>query len=82
MAIHLPIGPLKTRSGWSRYRDANPIPTSQLAHDITTAPSGPVQLNPFRHSIKPNESASHKRSICECSEHFIDTVAFCHYLFE
>ena len=27
---------------WSRYRDANPVPTSPLADDITTAPSGPV----------------------------------------
>ena len=26
--------------GWSRYRDANPVPTSPLADDITTAPSG------------------------------------------
>ena len=25
VALHLPIGPLKTRSGWSRYRDANPV---------------------------------------------------------
>ena len=36
MAIHLPIGPLKTRSG------LEPVPTSPLADDITTAPSGPV----------------------------------------
>ena len=47
MAIHLPIGPLKTCSGlepgWSRYRDVNPVPTSSLADDITTALSGPVK---------------------------------------
>ena len=36
MAIHL---------GWSRYLDANPVPTSPLADDITTAPSGPVCLS-------------------------------------
>ena len=42
MAIHLPIGPLKTTLGWSRYQDTNPVPTSPLADDITTAPSGPV----------------------------------------
>ena len=40
MAIHLPIGSLKTTLGWSRYRDANPVPTSPLSDDITTAPSG------------------------------------------
>ena len=28
--------------GWSRYRDANPLPTRPLADDITTAQSGPV----------------------------------------
>ena len=35
MAIHLPIG-------LERYRDANPVPTSPLLDDITSAPSGPV----------------------------------------
>ena len=42
MALHLPIGLLKPALGWSRYRDANPVPTSPLADDITTAPSVPV----------------------------------------
>ena len=28
--------------GWSMYQDANPVPTSPLANDITTAPSGSV----------------------------------------
>ena len=44
MAVHLLIGHLKTRSGldWIRYRDANPVPTSSLADDTATAPSGPV----------------------------------------
>ena len=41
MTLHLPIGP-KPALGWSRYRDANPVPTSPLSDDITTAPSGPV----------------------------------------
>ena len=36
MAIHLSIGSLKTRSG------LEPVPTSPLADDITTAPSGPI----------------------------------------
>ena len=36
MALHLPIGPLKTRS-WLE-------PTSPLADDIATAPSGPVDI--------------------------------------
>ena len=39
VAIHLPIG---SSLGWSRYRDANPVSTSPLADNITTAPSGPV----------------------------------------
>ena len=41
MASHLPIGSLKTCSG------LEPVPrckTSPLADDITTAPSGPVNL--------------------------------------
>ena len=42
MALHLPIGPLKTVLGWRRYRNANPVPTSPLSYDITTAPSGPI----------------------------------------
>ena len=29
---------------WSRYRDANPAPTTPLADDIATAPSGPVLI--------------------------------------
>ena len=38
VALHLPIGSLKTDHGWSRYQDANPVPTSQLADDIATTP--------------------------------------------
>ena len=49
MVIHLPTHwvfkiPL---IGWSRYRDANTIPTSPLADDITTALSGPVNNTRF-----------------------------------
>ena len=40
VTIHLSIGPLKQ----IRYRDANPVPTSPLANDVATAPSGPVNL--------------------------------------
>ena len=43
MALHLPIESLKKPPlSWSRYRDENPVPTSPLADDVTTAPSGPV----------------------------------------
>ena len=42
VALYLTIGPLKTALGWSRYRDAYPVPTSPLADDIATAPSGLV----------------------------------------
>ena len=49
MAIHLPIGPLKS---WSLHRDANPVPTSPLADDVTTAPSGPVPKDSPRLSLK------------------------------
>ena len=37
------MGSYKSAMGWSRYRDANPVPTSPLADDdIATVPSGPV----------------------------------------
>ena len=42
VAIHQPIGSLKTHSGLDQYRDANQVPTSPLADDVTTAPLGPV----------------------------------------
>ena len=42
MAIHQPIGPLKTRSGLEPVPRYDPVPTSPLADDITTVPSGPV----------------------------------------
>ena len=35
MALHLPIGPLVYALGWSRYRDANPVPTSLLADGLS-----------------------------------------------
>ena len=38
------IGPLKKPAlCWSRYRDANPVPTIPLADEIATALSGPVR---------------------------------------
>ena len=36
MALHLLNGPLKTRSGFEQYHDANPVPISPLANDLTT----------------------------------------------
>ena len=43
VALHLPIGSLKNPAlGWSRYQDVNPVPTSTLADDVASAPSGPV----------------------------------------
>ena len=36
MALHLSIGPLNNRIGWSRYRDVNQVPTSLLADDTAT----------------------------------------------
>ena len=36
-------GSLKPALGWSRYRDANPVPTSSLADDLAIASSGPVK---------------------------------------
>ena len=42
VALHLPNVPFKKSAlGWSRYRDTNSVPTSPLADDIATAPSGP-----------------------------------------
>ena len=46
MVMHLHIRPLKPALGWSRCRDANPVPTNLLADDLATAPSGPV-VNPL-----------------------------------
>ena len=42
MALHLPIGHLKTRSGLEPVPRCEPSTISPLAHDITTAPSEPV----------------------------------------
>ena len=44
--------------GWSRYRDANPVPTSPLTDDLATAPSGPVR----KHQAKNQDvwAASHQ----------------------
>ena len=39
MALHLPIGSLKTQSGLEPVPRCEPSP---LADDITTAPSGPM----------------------------------------
>ena len=36
VALQLTIAPL----GWSQYWDTNPVPSSPLADDIATAPSG------------------------------------------
>ena len=44
MALHLPIGPLKTHSGLDSVPRCEPS-TSQLADDIATEPSGPVGIN-------------------------------------
>ena len=34
VAIHLPIGSLKNPAlGWSRYRDANPVPQSEVLNN-------------------------------------------------
>ena len=40
--LHLPIGPLKTSSGFELVPRCEP--TSPLADDIATAPSGPVTM--------------------------------------
>ena len=43
MALHLPIGPLKTLSGLEpEFRDMNPVQTTIFADDIANAPLGPV----------------------------------------
>ena len=35
--LRLPIAPLKTHLSCSRYRDANPVPTSPLTDYLSTA---------------------------------------------
>ena len=48
MTLHLPIWAFKNHAlCWSRYRDANPVPTSPLADDVAIAPLGPAVLNMF-----------------------------------
>ena len=42
MALHLPIGSFKTRSGLKPVPRCEPSTYQPLADDITTAPSGPV----------------------------------------
>ena len=44
MALHLPIGPLKTRSELEPVPRYEPSTYKPIADDITTAPSGPVSL--------------------------------------
>ena len=51
VALHPPTGPLKNNNIWgsSRYRDVNPVPTSQLADDtLETAPFWPVRSGQVR----------------------------------
>ena len=49
MALHLPIRTLKTSSGLEPVSRSIPVPTSPLADDITTAPSGsgPIYVKLF-----------------------------------
>ena len=54
MALRLPNGPFKNTLGWSRYRDANPVPTTPLTADLATAPLGSVNRftdTPFRYRL-------------------------------
>ena len=54
MALRLPNGPFKNTLGWSRYRDANPVPTTPLTVDVATAPLGSVNRftdTPFRYRL-------------------------------
>ena len=45
MALHLHIGPLKPSLGWSRNRDAKPVPTSPLADDLASSLSWASSLD-------------------------------------
>ena len=45
MVLHLPIASLKTDSGRSQYRDANPVPTSFVTDDLTTTQLRLVYVN-------------------------------------
>ena len=38
MALHIPTEIIKNALSWSRYRDANPVPTSPLADDLAIRP--------------------------------------------
>ena len=60
MAIHLPIGSLKTRSGLEPVPRCEP--STYLADDITSAPSGPVK----NHSTDEHLSARACMCVCVC----------------
>ena len=51
MALHLPFWSLKTRFGLEPGRDANPVPTTPLADDLGTAPSGPDKCMEYTRKI-------------------------------
>ena len=44
VALHLPMGSLKTCSGLELVRMANPVPIGPLSDDLATVPLGPVFL--------------------------------------
>ena len=57
MALHLPIGPLKTRSRLERVHRCKPSTYSPLAKDLATVPLGPVEKYVIQiHYIHPHTS--------------------------
>ena len=64
MALHpYQLGLQKPDLSWSRYRYANPVPTSLLADNIATAPSRPAMvsgyiISGYKHEIMYKQMAS------------------------
>ena len=52
--------------GWSRYQDVNPVPTSPLADDLTTAPLGPVCFIILNISCISRDPESHIKEVDIC----------------
>ena len=76
VALHLPIGSLKTYSVLVRKnRDANPIPTNPLADDLATAPENGAVINKELYELKA------RTSLCGVLSNFADILILYRCLF-
>ena len=64
--------------GWSRYRYANPVPTSSVPYDLATAPSGPVDHS--QNSVTIQKIIQHNMKQA-CALFKLDVIYLFIYLF-